>query len=161
MNFLTATMQLPLHDIVDEHHVSWWPLAFGWWLVLAVVVLSLVLLTLWGRRAQQHRRRARSVEALLQAPANSISDVNLRLKQVLLLKYPRAQLANLNAEAWQQRLAAELPEQKRDAFSEQLAPYIDLQYQSHTQAMVEAYQAVAMDWWAMVRPHFVKGRRHV
>lgn len=161
MNFLVSATQLPLHDIVDEHSVSWWPLAVGWWLVIAALLLGLIVFTLWWRRLRKQRRLHKRIEAALHTPATSISELNLRLKQILLIKYPRSQLAHLNAEAWQQRLAAELPDSQRDDFLAQLTPYTSLQYQSHDQTAVDAYQALALSWWKMVRPGFTREKQNV
>lgn len=156
MIWLSFSMQLPLHDIVVDHQVSWWPLALGWWLVIAILLASLTGAWFYWRHWQRRRTLKLKVETLLKAPAQSISELNLRLKQVLLLKYPRATLANLEEQAWLQKLIAEVPAAQRDEFQNQFAAFTELRYRPQQQASVDSYQRLVLDWWSSAQPHFVK-----
>lgn len=156
MRWLSFSMQLPLHDIVVDHQVSWWPLALGWWLVIAILLASLTGAWFYWRHWQRRRTLKLKVETLLKAPAQSISELNLRLKQVLLLKYPRATLANLEEQAWLQKLIAEVPAAQRDEFQKQFAAFTELRYRPQEQASVDRYQRLVLAWWSSAQPHFAK-----
>lgn len=156
MRWLSFSMQLPLHDIVVDHQVSWWPLALGWWLVIVILLASLTGAWFYWRHWQRRRTLKLKVETLLKAPAQSISELNLRLKQVFLLKYPRATLANLEEQAWLQKLIAELPAAQRDEFQKQFAAFTELRYRPQEQASVDSYQRLVLAWWSSAQPHFVK-----
>lgn len=43
-------MELPLRDIHLSDPISWWPLAFGWWIVLGAIASSLCLIVLCIRK---------------------------------------------------------------------------------------------------------------
>lgn len=156
MMWLLFSMQLPLHDIVVDHQVSWWPLAIGWWLVIALLLASLIGAVFFCRRWRQRRLLTQKVATLLNTPAQSISELNLRLKQVLLLKYSRASLAHLDEHAWLHQLIGEVPAAQRDAFEKQFTAFTELRYRPQQQAAVDNYQQLVLTWWASAQPHFFK-----
>lgn len=149
-------MQLPLHDIADQHSVSWWPLALGWWLLLAVILLLSCGLWLWLRQRQRRLALNQQVVSLLSTPAQSISELNLRLKQVLLLQYSRKSIANMEEHIWLKIVVEGVPESQRDEFKSALAPYMDLRYRPQSQTSVDSYQRLLLDWWTVARPRFAK-----
>jgi len=57
MNPTIDVSQLPLRDIHLPGPIGWWPPAFGWWLVAALVLVGLALYGLQYYRAR-HRRAA-------------------------------------------------------------------------------------------------------
>lgn len=54
----TADPLAQLHDIVLPQAVSWWPLAWGWWLLLALII-CLVACAIFFRQRNQQRQRYR------------------------------------------------------------------------------------------------------
>ena len=104
-----ALMQL--RDIHMPEPIGVWPLAPGWYVVAAIVIISVVWC--YGRyRRNRLRRRALALldgyllqyqrEGNRQASAASVS---LLLKQVALLYFPRDTVAGLQGELWLQFLA--------------------------------------------------------
>ena len=62
-NPITKQLAEQLRDVHLPESVSWWPLAFGWWLLLVLIVLSLIgagifLFKRW--RANRYRKSARA-----------------------------------------------------------------------------------------------------
>jgi hypothetical protein len=55
---------LPLRDIHLPAPVSWWPLAPGWWVSLALLLVSGVLLAWWWRGAPTRRARRAALDEL-------------------------------------------------------------------------------------------------
>ncbi len=55
---------LPLRDIHLPAPVSWWPLADGWWLCFALLVLVAVALAWWWRGAPSRRARRAALAEL-------------------------------------------------------------------------------------------------
>lgn len=59
--------QLPLRDIHLPDAVSWWPPAFGWWLLAAFVLGMVVALGLRAWRLRRHRAARRALAAIVAA----------------------------------------------------------------------------------------------
>ncbi|MCU7555169.1 DUF4381 domain-containing protein [Alteromonas sp. ASW11-19] len=105
-----------LRDIHTPDPVSAWPLAWGWWCVIALV---LMLVSFGVYRYVKHRRRQRPRrEALRQLSAVSARDddwptqLNGLMKRVALVYYPSSEVAALYGEQWQQFLLKTLPARK-------------------------------------------------
>ena len=158
---VATAMHLPLHDIADDHSLGWWPLALGWWLLLAAILLLSCGLWLWLRQRQRRLALNQQVVSLLSAPAQSISELNLRLKQVLLLKHSRQAIASMQEQTWLDTLVEAIPESQRSEFSSELSAYMDLRYRPQSRASVDSYQTLLLDWWALARPRFAKEIKNV
>jgi len=136
----------PLGALADIHlpeEVGFWPLAPGWWLVLAVLLgLAIWGLVVLGRRLHRLRLRHAAVTELehcrarLQSAADTetaridfLSEVNAVLRRVALAHYPRNTVAGLTGREWLEFLRSHgdlkaLDEQSARALSEgRFAPH--------------------------------------
>jgi len=98
-----------LHDIVLPPEVPWWPLAPGWYVVLGIgLVLVLVLVhRAWERwRANAYRRAARR-ELVSAQDAAAIGEL---LRRTALAIAPRTVIAEKTGSAWLDWLAQQCPE---------------------------------------------------
>ena len=101
--------------------ISWWPLAFGWWMVLALSVALLAGLGLWIRKRRlktAYRRIALAALDELRSRGAGQDELNWLLKAAALRAYPREQIAGLHGAQWQQFLASSCPKVASNAFSE-------------------------------------------
>ncbi|MBD1390251.1 DUF4381 domain-containing protein [Neiella sp. HB171785] len=111
-------MQLPLKDIVLAAPVSWWPLAPGWWLLIALLLL---LLAWFGRQLWLRQRAKRFAKLALErvkqwqqsAQDISVSQVNELLKVVACHYGESEQLAKLSGSRWYQWLQASSTDKQR------------------------------------------------
>ncbi|NNF40745.1 MAG: DUF4381 domain-containing protein [Woeseiaceae bacterium] len=106
--------RLPLRDLHLPEPTGWWPLAPGWWLLLALGVALLVYLS-W-RAYQRYRHNAPRRYALrelsrLQAeylqhrnPVTLARQLSALLRRGILAYAPREQVAGLTGEQWLQWL---------------------------------------------------------
>ncbi|RAJ96869.1 DUF4381 domain-containing protein [Aliidiomarina maris] len=150
----TTSNELPLHDIVTQTTAGWWPLAWGWWLLIVALFSLAIVATILLVRYLKRRRGMRAVNQLLTSPPASISEVSLRLKQVLMLKHSRTSIAQLSSNQWSALLLSHLPDSQRALLGEQLTPLIEAQYQPQNPALVEAYHAWSLKWWQLAQPQF-------
>lgn len=88
-----------LRDIVEPKAVSWWPLAPGWWAILAGLAVTVFFVALRTRRRWQANAYRRAALRELQN-ARSVSQVALILKRTALAAFPRTSIASLSGIAW-------------------------------------------------------------
>ena len=66
---------LPLRDIHLPSAVAFWPPAYGWWVVLAVITGALVVVGIVYRRRYRERAAIRSLKAVARALADGTAPV--------------------------------------------------------------------------------------
>ena len=101
---------LPLRDLHLPEPVSWWPLAPGWWILIAValVVIAWLLLRqlrLWRRNAPRRfaLRELAGFEADYLQHRNPVvlaKQVSELLRRTMLAYTPRKRIAGLTGEQW-------------------------------------------------------------
>lgn len=88
-----------LRDIVQPQPVSWWPLAAGWWCVIALIAIGIgaYVVLAWKRwRANAYRRAALSeVEA-----AGDDATILAILKRTAMCADSRPHVGSLSGQAW-------------------------------------------------------------
>lgn len=102
--------QLPLRDLHLPPDISWWPLAPGWWVLLAILAVGLGWLlyqSLLRWRAGKPRRTAlRQLVQLKKAYQQSGNtqrlgiDLSELLRRAMLAYAPRSEVAGLAGERW-------------------------------------------------------------
>jgi len=112
---LTASLQsaadqaLQLKDIHLPDSPGFWPLAPGWWILLALCLFFIIWLLLkLKQKAKQRKHRQRIFsqykaleEKLLDKPDNeNIAAINTFLRQLAVNKYPRSDIASLTGTKW-------------------------------------------------------------
>ncbi len=110
---------LPLRDLHLPDPVGWWPLAPGWWFVIALLLIGLAGLTAYlYRRWQFHASRRHALRELARYESAYLEHRNpvllgKQLSELLrrgMLAYaPRAEVAGLTGEAWLQWLDRGMP----------------------------------------------------
>jgi len=88
-----------LRDIVTPDAAPRWPLAPGWYVVIAVVVVAVVYCAIrtWKQwKANAYRRAAVTVLE----DADDSSEIATALKRTALAAFPRSEVASLTGDAW-------------------------------------------------------------
>lgn len=109
----SAAQTLELRDIQLPDPVAWWPLAPGWWLLLAVIIVLLVIaLISFGRyRNRRHWRRLKSdirseIDVIRQRFGDSQDPIALARSLSILMRrasisyFPEQDIAGLIGERW-------------------------------------------------------------
>ena len=103
-----------LHPLREPAAIGWWPLAPGWWLLIAVAILAIGILCYYLARRyranayrrlalaqlqqiQEHYHNRTEDEGHLQKIAG---ETNSLLKAVALRAFSREDIASLSGEAW-------------------------------------------------------------
>lgn len=105
-------MTLPLpHDIIEPAPIGWWPLAPGWWLVMALLLITLGIAVRWYWRRQRAlaplRQATRELQHIRtqwqqqQDARASTAALSALLKRVARHYYPHDEVAALTGARWQ------------------------------------------------------------
>ena len=108
-----------LHDIVLPPEVPWWPLAPGWYLVLGILLVLILVLghRVWQRYQANAYRRAALRELAVAQDLPSIAEL---LRRTALAVAPREEIAAMTGDTWLDWLSAQSPEAIPDVVREQL-----------------------------------------
>ena len=111
--------ELPLRDLHLPDAIAWWPLAPGWWALIAVaLVLAAWLLLRAVRQYRFNAPRRYALRTLAELEASYLShrnpvrlgrDVSELLRRGMLAYAPRDEVAGLTGEAWLAWLDRDLP----------------------------------------------------
>jgi len=137
-----------LREIILPPPVPWWPLAAGWWVLLAVLCLAAVIAAFraWRTWRGNAYRRAALRELAVGGSAAAIAEI---LKRTALVAYPRTDVASLSGSAWLAWLAETGGRQVPQAVTEALTRGV---FANHDAADVGEVAAFAADW---IRSHTV------
>ena len=101
--------QLQLQDIHLPESASFWPLALGWWILIAVIALlaSWIIIKAFKHAKQKRHQRTilakfKILEKKLKAnPSNAtVAEINTLLRQLAITYYPRSEIASLTGGDW-------------------------------------------------------------
>jgi len=100
---------LQLQDIHLPPSPGLWPLAPGWWLLLAIILVVTVWLTITIYRGAKHKKKQQKIlnkykaleDILKKSPSNEvIAKINILLRQLAVTQFPRSQIASLTGGDW-------------------------------------------------------------
>ncbi len=136
-----------LRDIHTPEPVGWWPLAPGWWILMALALVGLVALLVW-LRSRRNRTTAitESLRQLKQLPEtgnkqNLVTVLQL-FRRVALVYSSREQVATISLDALAQRLAHQ---QNIALHPSSLELMRDAQYRPDTQIATDEWQNLKTD----------------
>lgn len=99
-----------LRDIHLPHPIEWWPLAIGWFALIALACIAIMSFIFFTRRHYNHNRHKQFALNLLDIYQNdykqqansqlSSAQLSELLKRVALVYYPRKEVASLQGQAW-------------------------------------------------------------
>ena len=130
--------------------IGWWPMAPGWWIILALAIAGLFLIARWIQRRYRrahYRRAALSQLRLLKAAEATTTDINQLLKAAALRAFPAEQVAALHGQHWQDFLLSTCKNLPTEGLAD-----LDSLYAAYPPAASESLLLMA-DYW--VRRHEV------
>ena len=98
---------LPIRDIHLPEPITWWPPAFGWWLVL-LCIITLVIIMVWSYKKITRKTAIKSARHLLSQiqmrsdwdNLQKLTALSALLRRTAISIYPREQVASLTGQAW-------------------------------------------------------------
>lgn len=117
----TNDLLAQLKDIYLPARVSqWWPLAYGWWLLLGLIVLIFIifLIILHFRKKRNSYKDSivndfrKTIEETQQnKPKEALQNISVYLKRVALQKFPNQEIKTLHGEQWLEFLDSKMKKQ--------------------------------------------------
>lgn len=106
---MNPQQSLQLHDIHLPGDPNIWPLAIGWWILMAFALILLIYLLLKVRKhlyIKKHKKMLREEYAILEKKLkespnkNGIAEANILLRRLALAYYPDTNIASLTGSDW-------------------------------------------------------------
>ena len=149
-----------LHDIVAAPAASWWPLAPGWYALVALLTLSLSALVIGLYRYLRSRRVRNYLLKQLRQPQANCQQVTLLLKQACLGYLPRDSVSELSGDAWVNFLLLPLSNKQQQQWQALLHTAMRESYvASKDPSTVAEYQKFARYWIRLSLPNKLKQLR--
>lgn len=105
-----------LKDIHYPESISWWPLAPGWYVLGAILILFVFFICFWSVRLYRKLKKRKKLLKLFEElkerakkeshSAQIWAELSAFLKRFTLLLYPRQDVSSLHGKAWLQFLNA-------------------------------------------------------
>jgi len=100
----------PLIDIQLPADVSWWPMAFGWWLLILLVIGVCLSIALYYRRNKKNAYRLEALSLLTKQGHHDIHRINQLLKRTAITAYGQSVVASLHGHDWLNFLTKQAPQ---------------------------------------------------
>lgn len=155
----------PLDQLADIHlpdGVSWWPLAPGWWILLALLVIAVIGFFIWRQRKQQNHYRViaqhqlAGIYADYQQTQNAgayLQALSLLLRRTALTAYPHSFNASIKGNDWLNWLDAVCPALTEKFAGELGQSLLSSAYQKNPQLDVSGLHQLSSQWINLHRNH--------
>ncbi|HCS66312.1 MAG TPA: DUF4381 domain-containing protein [Cellvibrio sp.] len=155
----------PLDQLADIHlpdSVSWWPLAPGWWILIALIIVATIGFFIWRRRKQQNHYRVIAQQELAasyahyqqsQDAANYLHSLSVLLRRTALTAYPQSFNASIKGQEWLNWLDAVCPTLNGNFSGELGQSLLSSAYQKNPQIDAARLQQLCADWISQHRNH--------
>jgi hypothetical protein len=162
----------PLDQLADIHlpdGVSWWPLAPGWWILLALLVIAAIGVYLWRRRITQNAYRIVAQHQLAgiyadyqqtQNAAAYLQALSLLLRRTALTAYPHNFNASIKGNEWLAWLDSVCPALGEKFTGDIGQLLLSSAYQKNPQIDVGKLQALSSQWINLHRNYHQTHRMH-
>jgi len=155
----------PLSQLKDIHlgqTYGLWPPAYGWWILISVFFMLLLVACLYLKR--RHRQRLAIREALKQLKNYQQQDnwpqaLNTLLKRLCISYFTNKQVAGLHQQQWLEFLTQQLPIKKQAKFAQDYRLLLEELYQRPKANLeLEHYQNLCQQWIKQTLPPTKKQR---
>ena len=109
-----------LHDVMTPPEIPWWPPAPGWYVVAALLLIGIVVLTVRAVLIWKHNAYRRAALRELQN-ATDVGSIGTILRRTALAVTPRSTVAAKTGPSWPQWLDAMVPIHMPDTVRRQLS----------------------------------------
>ena len=153
----------PLDQLADIHlpdGVSWWPLAPGWWILLALLAIAIVGFFIWRNRKQQNYYRVIAQHQLAgiyadyqqtQDAGAYLQALSQLLRRTALTAYPNSFNASIKGKDWLNWLDSVCPPATEKFSGEIGQSLLSSAYQKNPQVDVNELHRLSSEWITLHR----------
>ncbi len=148
-NPVSQTNPIQLHDIHLPEQINNFPMAPGWWILVASIIIAAIFL--YKRYKNNTRLNANKKQALLVIENNENFSANAcisLLKWAAIQYFSRQKLAQMYGDSLLNFLTKQLPEKHQEKFTQLIKPAFAVQYQvettSHSDIQADCQQATKL-----------------
>lgn len=139
-----------LQDIHVPEHISLWPLAWGWWAVIVIFVVSIALIsyfTLRYIRLRKVRKLAlQELRSMDITRPDYLNQVNALLKRTCIHYYGNEIVASLHGDSWRRFLLKMLEEKQQSVFESNFTQIQNSMYRKAQQPKTLDAETVVAHW---------------
>lgn len=140
-----------LHDIAEPVTVSAWPLAWGWWLVISLVLfICVIAIVVIAKRIQFNQIRQQTIKTLRSLNEQeqlNIENANALIKRMFIGYGQRTHVSALHGEKWVAYLKQSLKSSKHDqAWVDELSMFADTHYKQAEQPQAKQIEKLSLLW---------------
>jgi hypothetical protein len=149
--------ELPLRDIHIPEAISWWPLAIGWWITLALIPMLLWISFLIYKRLTRKTALKTAKKLLVQlktdaskTDAEKLIEISMLIRRVAISISPREECASLTGNAWLEYLDKSL---KDNSFTHGIGQCLaDVSYRKNTNENINISELINLvERWLKVQ----------
>jgi hypothetical protein len=137
-----------LADISVGNEVSFWPLAWGWWVLIGFlcVALTVAIYTLikYRQRRLVKRKAIRTVQSVSLTHADAIVDIHHVLRAACIHYFPNKNVSAMHGQQWLQFLFSQHEPNEEDKVT--LASLTESLYKADVQVSPEAASSAVNAW---------------
>mgnify|MGYP001369140602 FL=1 len=128
----TSSHPLTLQPLHLPAPPSFWPVAWGWWSLIATFIVTIIFTVLLWRWQKRRMRAKKAAIALLNLEHSTITPSGAMeiVRQAVLSYYPRSRVAQLSGKEWITFLDSQVSE---SIFSTNLSEWTEALYQKDAQ----------------------------
>ncbi len=132
--------QLQLNDIHVPEQVSSFPIAYGWWIILFIAIITLVW---FAKKFRKNSKLQQSKKHALKSLHNKmdIAETISLLKWAAMQYFDRSEVANLYGTSFQKFLIKQLPEKHQSSFDSLSSEAFKAQYQQSDDSMKKSIES--------------------
>lgn len=148
------TNTLDLNDIHVPEQISNYPIAYGWWLLAALLItLAIIAIIKFRKNNQRNKIKKQALIQLKNTPNMSINEITALLKWAAMHYFSRAELANLFGNSLQSFFTNQLPIKYQERFTSLSEQTFIKQYQANNEnhSDEDFYQAATL-WLTYALP---------
>ncbi|WP_448247396.1 DUF4381 domain-containing protein [Thalassotalea agariperforans] len=136
-----------LQDITTPEPISQFPMAIGWWILLTLICLSIVVLIRQFKKYQALRKTQKVAIKQISKNSPNLAETIRILKTAAMAYLPRNEIAALSGQQLADYLTSKLPEKNQQAFIDNSANVWQQLYQKDASEQIDNnFNQAALHW---------------